>query len=313
MKISGEQILVALFFCVLLYLGPGSYLNHELSHDFPYGYGASDAFQHQVRAEAIKDAGNFRYEAAYISSSLEGVVGRYPPVLYHLGVLLSSAAGIQVYDGIYFLILFFSVLGIAGFYCLLREYNKTIALLALPLTILIFSFPASIGLYWGHWPSILGQVFLMGFVWAVSKSSLKGSWALIAMALSSVMLAHTSEAIFGMIFLGMFLAAQALAKSLSFEKLKNVVIGLCASALVSSYYLIIFMNTWAKAQPYRFSIEALWQGNPGFYLTGFGFLLLPVTIGMLIGLLKAKEAPVAAIAGFAFLLSGFMNYIGFGF
>ena len=52
------------------------------------------------------------------------------------------------------------------------------------------------------------------------------------------------------------------ADNATIEKLKNVVIGLCASALVSSYYLIIFMNTWAKAQPYRFSIEALWQGNP---------------------------------------------------
>ena len=80
-KLEADKIAIALFISLLLYIGPGAIFNHELSHEYPYGYMASDAFQHQVRAEAIKDAGNFRYEAEYISKGFEKVVGRYPPVI----------------------------------------------------------------------------------------------------------------------------------------------------------------------------------------------------------------------------------------
>ena len=56
-KIDFEKLLLAAFFALLLFIGPGITLNHKIMHDFPYGYSASDAFQHQVRAEAVKDAG----------------------------------------------------------------------------------------------------------------------------------------------------------------------------------------------------------------------------------------------------------------
>ncbi len=311
MKINSEFTVVAVLVGVALFLGPGSFLGHKLGHDFPYGYGASDAFQHQTRAEAIKDMGNFRYEAPYISSSFEGVVGRYPPVLYHLGVIFSAASGMEVYDGIYAIVLLFGVLGILVFYCLVRQFNKAVALLSLPISMLIFSFPSSIGMYWGHWPSILGQVFLICFFWAVSKGSVSGSWTLIAMAFASVMLTHTSEAIFGLVFLAMYVGWKMLSKSIAKEEMKNIISGVLIAGIVSAYYLVIFMNTWAKAQPYQFGIEPVWNGNPGFYLTSFGLVLLPLLIGAAIGILKAKEPQIAMVAGFSMLVAGFMNYAGF--
>ena len=112
-KIDLEKIILLIFFAILLSLGPGVLFDHKIRHDFPFAYFASDAFQHQVRAEAIKDMGNFRYEAAYISKGVENVAGRYPPVLYHLAVVLSYAAGIEPYDSIYFILIFFAV--ISGF------------------------------------------------------------------------------------------------------------------------------------------------------------------------------------------------------
>ena len=74
-KIDLEKILLALFFAFILFVSLGSLFNHNIKHEFPFAYFASDAFQHQVRAEAIKDMGNFKYEAAYISKGIEGIEG----------------------------------------------------------------------------------------------------------------------------------------------------------------------------------------------------------------------------------------------
>jgi len=134
-KIDLDKIILLIFFVIILFVGPGVLFDHKIKHDFPFAYGASDAFQHQIRAEAIKDAGNFRYEATYISKGLENVVGRYPPVIYHLAVIWSYAAGIEAYDSIYFIVVFFAV--IAGFvmYFIIRNFNKTVALLSIPFVI----------------------------------------------------------------------------------------------------------------------------------------------------------------------------------
>src|SRR3989338_5271921 len=138
----------------MLYLGPGVMFDHKIAHDFPFAYSASDSFQHQVRAEAIKDQGNFRYEAFYISDGIEGTIGRYPPSLYHIAVILSYTSGTEVYDSIYFTVMFFAVIASLASYFIIKNFNKTVALLALPLPMLIFSFPVSLGFLWGHWPSL---------------------------------------------------------------------------------------------------------------------------------------------------------------
>src|SRR3989338_9922551 len=105
-----EKAALAAAFLLFLYMGPGALLGHGISHDYPFGYLASDAFQHQTRAEAIKDAGNFRYEANYISHGFENAVGRYPPIIYHLAVILSYLTKLEVYDSIYFIVFFLASL-----------------------------------------------------------------------------------------------------------------------------------------------------------------------------------------------------------
>ena len=72
-KINLEKIMLIIFFAILLYIGPGVLFDHKIKHDFPFAYGASDAFQHQIRAESIKDMGNFRYEASYLVKGVENI------------------------------------------------------------------------------------------------------------------------------------------------------------------------------------------------------------------------------------------------
>ena len=304
-------MLLLAFLALLLFLGPGVLLGRNISHSFPYGYFASDAFQHQIRAEAIKDAGNFRYEAAYISKGFENIVGRYPPVLYHLAVLWSYAAGIEVYDSIYFVVAFFAVVACFLMYWIIRDLNRHVALFSLPLSLLVFSNPNAIGFLWGHWPSLLSQSFLILLFWSILRMDLRKSYIFIALSLSVTALTHTSETIFGIIFLAFFFVFKILAKKFNFKDIRIM----CWSAgiffVLSGYYMIIFLNTWAKGQPYSFFVQSVWEGNPGFYIAGFGLLLIPMAIGAVFSLLKIKGSHTAVIVGFAMLFSGFLNYAGF--
>jgi len=310
-KINLEKIILLIFFVIILSLGPGALFDHKLKHDFPFAYGASDAFQHQIRAESIKDMGNFRNEAQYLVKGMETVVGVYPPVVYHLAVIFSYASGIEVYDSIYFIVVFFSI--IAGFvmYFIIRNFNKTVALLSLPISILIFSFPVSLGFLWGHWPSVLSQSFLILFAWSIMRTNLEKSFLIIALSLSAIALTHTSEAIFALIFLALFFGIKILVKKFNKDDIKNAAIFLGVFFVISFYYLVIFQNTWAKSQSYSFSIDPIWVGNPTFYIAGFGLLLMPIILGIIFSLSKLKGIHVSLIFAFAMLLGGFLNYIGF--
>ena len=296
---------------VILFSGPGILFDHKIKHDFPFAYGASDAFQHQVRAEAIKDIGNFRYEAVYISKGFENAVGRYPPAIYHLAVIWSYAAGIEVYDSIYFIVVFFPILASLIMYFIIRNFNKTVALISLPFSMLIFSFPISLGLLWGHWPSVLSQSFLMLFFWSIMRMNMKQGYILTALALSATALTHTSETIFAFIFLALFFAIKLIVKKLNKNDIKNMALSLMIFFIISFYYLVIFQNTWAKGQVYSFTIDPVWNGNPGFYIAGFGLLLIPMILGFIFSWSKLKNLHVSIILGIAMLISGFLNYAGF--
>src|SRR3989339_152369 len=128
MKVSSlfEYIFLILIFSILLFIGNANLWGNQLNHDFPFGYLASDAFQHQVRAEAIKDAGNFKFESPYISHGFEDAVGRYPPLIYHLGVILSYSTGLEVYDTTYFVLFFLASLAPIIMYFVIKEINKNV-------------------------------------------------------------------------------------------------------------------------------------------------------------------------------------------
>lgn len=309
-RLAPEKIFLTAFFGLMLFLGPGILFGHKISHDYPFGYGASDAFQHQIRAEAIKDAGNFRYEAPYISKGFEKVVGRYPPILYHLAVILSYSAGIEVYDSIYFIVVFFAIIASLLMYLIIREFNNAIALISLPLSLLIFSYPVSAGILLGHWPSLLSQGFLILLFWTILRRELNYSYLLIALAMAATTLTHTSETIFGAIFLAIFFIIKLLFKNLKKSEIKNMALTVIIFLVISFYYLVIFWNTW-RNQGYSFAFQPVWEENPGFYIAGFGLLLIPIILGLIFSMFDLKNAHAAIIAGITMLTGGFLNYIGF--
>jgi len=292
-------------------MGCGFLFDHRLQHEFPYAYLASDAFQHQTRAESIKDAGNYRNEASYIVMGIDGAIGYYPPVLYDLSVALSYLSGLEVYDTIYFLVFFFAGIASLLMYFIIRQFSKNAALIALPISLLVFSGGLYTGFTWGHWPTLLSQFFLIGILWYTSKIDLKKSYIFLGIFLAAAIMTHTSEALFAGIYLILFfIASCAIARRIKFNLIKNLLIGGFISFVMTSYYLVIFKYVWVPRQPFRFGVASSWD-NPTMYLADFKLLLLFMIVGFVVSLFFIRKSLVPALASSTMLLIGLGNYYGF--
>ena len=307
-----EKPYLLIVFSVLLLLGISNLFDHRLQHEFPYGYLASDTFQQQTRVEGIKDAGNYRLEPFYIVKGYKDVLGYYPPVIHHLGIVLSFSTGIPAYDTTYFMVLFNGILAAFVMYIIIRKYNKKIAMLSLPLSILIFSNKAYIGFLWGHWASITGQLMLICVFWAMLRIDRGKIEILLGIFLGAIALSHTSELIYGVGFIfvyGLFLLFH---KKLSLKIFKKILIAGVISGAIAAYSLYIFINSFMVINPYSFSISKNWGGTPLFYLIDFKLLLIFLIMGAIVGITLVKKIAVPTIAGLYMLFIGYTNYIGFG-
>lgn len=312
LKINLENVYIVAVFSLLLFLGIGNLWGHKLSHDFPYSYFASDAFQHQTRAEGIKDAGSYRNEPYYNVFGISNVIGYYPPVIYHLAAIISHVSGLEVYDTVYFLPFFFAAVASLIFYFIIRKFNTNVAILSMPLTVLLFYNGAYTGFTWGNWPSLLAQFFLVAFFWALVNYELNRNFILLGIFLGAVFMSHSSEAFFAGFVLIIFSFYLLFRKSLNLSIIKNFALGLILVVIISSYYLVIFRYVWMERQPYTFSVIKEW-GAPSLFIADFGILLIFLGIGLISGLLLFKSKDVAPlIISSMMLVFGYSNYVGFG-
>ncbi len=312
-KVKVEHLFLLFMVIVLLWASMANLWDFRLNHTFPYGYLAGDAFQHWVRADGIKDAGSYRFRADFQSYGYKDVIGDYPPVLFHLAIIFSSLSGLATYDSIYFLVFAAAIAASLLMYSIIRDFNRHIAIIALPFTILLFAGASYSAFTWGHWPSVLSQFFLIAMVWSLHRLELKRSYLLLAAFFSASLLTHTSEAIIGFLFILAYGAALFFQKKEFRENAKKILAGLMISALVSFYYLIIFKVTWAKFQAYSFSIVRATGGSPSVQLWDLGIFSILILAGALIAiaLLSQKQFATALIASLFFLIIGYTNYIGF--
>ncbi|MBI2136965.1 hypothetical protein HYU12_00425 [Candidatus Woesearchaeota archaeon] len=260
MKFDAEKIVIIAFFALMMWTGIGTLWSHTLSHDFPYGYSAADAYQHQVRAEWVKQQGNYATEAPYILAGYEGVIGYYMPGTSHLAAMLSYASGLQSYDALYLLVFIAAILSAIVMYYGVKHYNRHIALLSLPLTTLMFAKNFYMGILVGQWPFIIGTLFLLGTFWALSRIELPKSAILLIIFTSAVALSHTSEMIFVAGFVAVALTVAALKKD--WKASKTIIASGIIAAAISAYYMIIFFFTWGKRFGYHFYVENVNQGFP---------------------------------------------------
>ncbi len=279
---------------------------------------ASDTFQHQIRADSIKQMGNYRYEAPYIAGGFKDAIGFYPPLMYHLDVIMSYASGLEIYDISYLLVFIIIAFSALTFYFIIRKLNKHIAMLALPLSLLLFSRGPGIGPYalitWGSWPLIFGQFFLICFFWYFSNYNLKNSWIFLAIFLSAMALQHQIELVFAAFFIIIILFIWFIKKELTLKKIKQLFIGGALSLIISIYYLIIFKFTLTRTQTIKlFDVIKTTSTDQTLYLSNFGLILIFIILGMALSLfILKKKFSIAILISFFMFVVGFGNYIGFG-
>ncbi|MBS3142087.1 hypothetical protein J4464_01740 [Candidatus Woesearchaeota archaeon] len=218
MKVSfayTEAAIVVVFCCVFLISGLGSPWAHTLRHDFPYGYGASDAFFHQSVTEYMKEQGRVKYTPPYEVGGYDNVYDAHPPILFQIAAPLSIMTGIETYDTVLFTAVFLLLLSGLVMYCIIRAHSTSIALLALPVTLLMLGGKSLIALKWGYWLFIAGVFFMLAAFWMLSKRDVKHSWVLLGLLLGATAVAHIPE----FVFLGIFMALMLLWEVYKHKKL----------------------------------------------------------------------------------------------
>ncbi|MBI2143971.1 hypothetical protein HYU17_02360 [Candidatus Woesearchaeota archaeon] len=326
-----ETVLLLAFFSAILYLGPAAAAQHQIRHDYPVGYAASDSFQHQARAESIKQMGQYRNEAPHIVAGLTDIIGFYPPVLYHTTVLLAHLTGIETYDALMLLIGLAMALGALAAYYLARSLGKAVAVLALPLTLFMATGKPFLGaVTFGQMPFFLSAVFLLATAWALTKINEPKGYVLAAIFLAGTIMTHTSETIFiTMLFAGIMLAAAVAATA----KERNIIAGLKAAvkdnrqlifavggaAAITLYFIPMFIGIWVKALPYKFSVERISASFPAatVFPKDFGLMQYSIVAGIIATAIFAiqKRAELGKLLHsrlFPLLFSAYMLIAGYG-
>ncbi|MBI2140943.1 hypothetical protein HYU16_00815 [Candidatus Woesearchaeota archaeon] len=331
-----EVAILAAFFTAILFLGVGTASGHKINHDYPVGYGASDSYQHQARAEAIKQMGQYRAEAPYMMAGLKDVLGFYPPVTYHVTALLSNLSGQASYDSLMLVIGLALALAALVAYHIAKSLGRHVGMLALPLTLFAATGKPFLGMAtFGQMPFAFSSLFLATTAWALTKLELPRGYLLLAMPLAGTIMTHTSETLFlGILLSAAFavLLAANLAKhklaglKIFFQENRKILTGLILAIIPTLYFWPLFIGIWLKMQGYRFNVETVSASFPAatVFPTTFGFMLIAIIAGLVFAVLfvlqkrdeleRVFSSPklLALLFSGYMLLAGLGTYAGFG-
>jgi len=298
----------------MLWIGYGIVSDHKLSHDYPHGFLASDTFIQPGYSDLIKEVGHFKYFPWYGAFGREDVVGYYPPIPSHATALFSISTGLGVHDSIILLIMILIIIGSLLVYLTIRNFNKHIAILSLPLSVLIFYKNFYVAFTWGQWGVLFGSFCLMAIFWMMTKLDLKKSYILLSIFLIGSFMAHGSETAFAILFIGICFFINIIFKKFKWQDAKTVTLSMIITFIVCFYFIIIFKNTmlyWFGG--YSFSVEKTTSRYLFALFSHFGFLKYILIIGLLITfymILIKKKAHPSLYMGILMLFIGYGNYFG---
>ncbi|HLD43203.1 MAG TPA: hypothetical protein VJB08_04420 [Candidatus Nanoarchaeia archaeon] len=313
-----EAGIIVLVLSAFLYLGLGNAWEFKVKHDHPYGYLASDSFLHQSVADYFKETGQVKITPWYEVGGHRGVYDVHPPFLYYMSAVFSKAAGIEVYDGIYFITVLFFALTALVLYFVLRRFNTHAALIGIPFTLLILTVPFNQGIWWGNWLFVAGVLFLFLNVWFLQRISERGLWRLFGVSLAATFLAHPPQAIFTVFFIILFLLFEFFVfRKDFFVALKPVIFAGIASFALAAYNLGIFYRGFYLLQG---GLQTVREGTFGFRevnlgLLGFwGLLAIGGFFVYIIWFLAKRDRASWVIALFSLFMfaMSYMYVIGFG-
>ena len=298
----------------MLYYGCAQVNEYKINIEYPHGYRANDAFFHPALARYIKDVGNFMYNPPYAAYGYNDTIHWYPPLLPYLTAQFSFLTGIDPYNLIIFMLVLLTTFASLIMYFIIKHFNKSVALLSLPLMPFLFYKNFYVGFTWGQSGFIMGSFFFLAIFWVFTKLALKYSFVLLGLFLTGAALAHTSEFILAIGFIVFYFFVEIVTKQFRITELKTAIVASIIFAVLSVYYLIIFKYDRVANSGVELKFGSVTQTTA--FLIGkfsdFGWLMPVIIIGIIFALVLLfvqKKSSVALIVGIYMLLLGFTNYV----
>jgi len=314
-KINLEYVFLIVVFGLLLWMGIGGIYQGRLAHDFPHGYMAQDSFGKLGRSQTLDQTESILYAPKHTTGGLEDVVEYYPPLSAIPVVLLHRLCGLELYDLMFFLSIFFSVVAALVTYLLVKDFNKNIAFISAGIFGFLFYKSFYIGYIWGRYPLMMGNMIFMAAFWIIYRLELKKSYLFLGILLGGLFLTHTPEYMFVIVFLIIYLAIKFLFKKFQFSELKTIIIAGIISVIFSIHYMVLLSHSEEGAAIKLFEPLIKFY-EPAPYITDFSFFLIFILIGIVLAIpliIQKKETSPVLLAGVFMLLMTYTNYISNNF
>lgn len=308
-----EAIFLVIVFSTLLWIGLGNLWDHKISHPMPLGTLASDNYLHLHYSEYLLQTKNMRYTSAAASSGFSDVIWHYAVILSPLGAILAKFSGLASYDAVILIVYLFSILGATVIYFTIKEFNRKIAILSIPLSIFLFSGNFYFIFLWGQYQMLVSSFFVFLSVWSISKLHLKGMYILLGVFISASFHAHQSETLVLIVFIIVYAIIKLIIERGIFPEFIELIKATIVFVIISFYNILLFkyayLDQFANQPLLDFSnpsIEYLRTVN----LSSFGFVSILLVVGTIASFFYIKKVNMAVLYGLFMLVWGYLNYLG---
>ncbi len=317
-----------MFIAVFLFTGLSVFEN-QLKHEVPLGYFASDAFFHAAETGYMSEQGRVKYASPAVVGGNRDVLDIHPPLLFETSGLFMTITGLAGYDAVYFTSALFLLLTALLMYSIIREFNKSIAILSLPLTILVFAFPFNNSMNLGQFLFIAGAIFMLAMIWSVKHLKEKKMWIVLGFFASATAIAHQPELIYAALFIIALLAFRLYKKDFEIKTIKALAAAGILAIILSLYSLRIFLMSWVTGgtgATLSFTTDAgvvgrgfteitLMTLGQNIYDGAVGTIIsilirLLIIAGIVFTIIQAKKRNYATATGIFGVVISFLIYVG---
>lgn len=229
-----ETVVLFVFFITFMYFGLGTLTNHGLENELPINYGANDAYIYSAYTTYALDTDQIRTISPMYSHGVENIAFFQPILRVVSEIELSHFAGISPYDSIYVMLIFFTFLTTMMFYLMLRSYKKEVAMLSLPLSITVFSFPFLAAFYWGIWSFVSGIMYFPALLYFIRFYNKKYFVPIMTMLVAGQILSYVRLTPFIFLFIIGYYLRQLWKKEIKLSTIlmKWAIIFMCSAVLI---------------------------------------------------------------------------------
>ncbi len=318
-----EIAFLVLLFGGLLYIGPGEVFQHQLKHDKPVQFGAVDGFFHAMFTQHVYDEGNWRYLPSY-ATEFPDALAYNPPLFMHVAAAFAHTSGISAYDSLALLMGIFGLLVAFIMYWLIRDFNKKVAFLSVPLFVFLYVMNFLIGYIWGEALLYAGSFFLISLFFLMNNPELKFWWAIGGIFIAASIMSHTSETIFFYGFIAFFIGIKALLRKLSLKEVlfwtKQITYATLLGVMLSFNYILIFYHGLYKFLSPGYKAltfvrpEEFTQIRAPFLQQFSTPIAIIIIVGVMLAIVLSRKHHHISLFGSSYMfLVGLTNYVGLGY